>query len=236
MEHGLIAGVPHQYSLVGGTLQAPGIVRIVERVGGDHGMEIHHRLVSQRLVPQSADRVHRQVVVENHLFASIPRPAAGADHFRRHRTRGRRAFQLTGSDCLLDQGVDDELVARVGVGHAFRGGADPAMALAVDAMQRLVNAVGQQVDERATAGIPQGKLAIQPRAGKLERQPPLLGALHAGGDGKVAQFVPVQVTAINRGTHPLAEHLVEPVTMVDKQLGERLRRTRQLHNYQFREK
>ena len=98
----------------------------------------------------------------------------------------------------------------------------------------LVNAVGQQVDERATAGIAQGKLAVQPRAGKLERQPPLLGALHAGGEGKMAQFVPVQVTAIDRGTRPPAEHLVEPVTMVDQQLGQRPRRMWQLHNYQFR--
>ena len=41
MEHGLIAGVPHVYSLVDWALQATGIAGVVERVGGDHGMEIH---------------------------------------------------------------------------------------------------------------------------------------------------------------------------------------------------
>ena len=139
----MIAVVPYLYASVAGTLYAPGIVGIVERIHGNGGMKIQHCLFGKRLVLEPADRFHRAIVVENHLFTSVAWAPPGADHLRSHRSCGGSTLKLAGRDRLLDQRVDGELAAGGTVSRPFDARTEPQSCLTVDVMQHLQCAVNR---------------------------------------------------------------------------------------------
>ena len=196
MQQSVVLAVAHFDLVV--LAEASGFARIVERAFADQAVDLEDPFRRDRLVAHRADHLHRAEVVEDHALARVARAPAFAQHLLGNAACGRGAFELAGSDRLLDQRVHQVAVAVATVRRVRRAdGGDLPGCVAVDVMQVDLHRLRHADHERLPMLVEEGQLLVLHLARQLDAYPPLFMRQPVGRRA-VAQLVPVQVGAMDQ--------------------------------------
>lgn len=96
-----------------------GCVWFIQCAFGYTMMQLNDKLRCQRNILQIPNPLHGAIIIQDHLFAFVPRCSSGAKQFLGNFSRGHRSLKLTRSDGFLDEGVDDVTIAHRGLFNGF---------------------------------------------------------------------------------------------------------------------
>jgi len=148
--------------------------RFIERVARYAFVNLQQELRGHLLRLQFGDHLHREVVVDDHGFASSTRTPSTAEHLFRNPSRCRRAFELTGRDRLFDERFNAVSISGLRIrylGWHFYATSHPE----IDFVKPFGNGIDQIVAERRSVLVDQKRdLIRRGDPGHLESQPPFL--------------------------------------------------------------
>ena len=100
-------------------LKSTGVSRVIERAVCDDPVDLTYKPGRQPLVLELDDTLHRTVVVEDHLLATVTGGPVLPQHLLGPYPRGRGPLQLRGGHRLLDEGAHEVAISRRGIGDGL---------------------------------------------------------------------------------------------------------------------